>query len=95
MKYIILSGKIGTTVREVPFIFPEFMVHAHMVAVASALLKHPHCMSDVKVVSAGEIQFTAESCHGGSTSIKPAVISREQTDTNLINTYPYLHGIVA
>ncbi len=86
-KYIMLELDSGSFKRRVPIIFPDLLVHAD---VAAALQQTPG-MADAKPVSAGSIDLFAEACHGKSTTLN--VASNGEGDAELINTFPYFHGI--
>lgn len=91
MKYIVLKVEHGGVVREVPIIFPEFLVHAN---VSAALLEHCSELKDGTPIAAGEfssLDIDAD-CHGKSISLK--VESRRLVDSQLINMYDYNHGVV-
>lgn len=92
MKYIVVSISMGPNlVKEIPIIFPNDLVHANVFE-AIKTMKH---LGEAKIVSAGELSslgITSE-CHGQSTSLK-GVVSRETTDTKLIQNYDYFHGLV-
>ena len=94
MKYVILRCKYGEDMpmKEVPIIFPEFMVHALIVEGMEPVLK-AHGIRDSKVISAGELMVSVDGCHGLSTSIKPNVSSRLTIDERLINSIDYTHGL--
>lgn len=93
MKYIVLSVSIGHIAKEVPIIFPDFMVH-DMVLSAMVPVLQGHGFESPLIVSAGELKVMVDRCNGGSTSIKPNVSSRGATDYRLINGYDYSHGTI-
>lgn len=88
-KYIVMRTTVGGCTRDIPIIFPDILVHA---LVANALIEMKEGqLARATIVSAGSLQMSDVEAFGRSTSLK--VISREE-DSNLINTYPYTHGIV-
>lgn len=76
-------------IREVPIIYPDSLVHIDIAQAIKSLLKTDK--NEVEPVSAGSIDFVVESCHGKSTTLD--LTSRDKEDRQLINAYPYFHGI--
>ena len=86
--YIIFrSPKQHGVIREIPIIYPDILVHSD---VAEAMLKVPG-MEKFKPISAGSCTLMACSCEGGSSTLK---LKSRKGDHNLINNYPYWHGII-
>ncbi len=85
--YIVFSVPSGDMRREVPIIYPDFLVHSH---VAEALQKVPG-MENCSVMSAGSILVDALSCTGRSNTLDAD--SRGATDEKLINMFHYFHGL--
>ncbi len=92
MKYIVMQRKVGGTVRHVPVIFPNELVHRH---VAEALLKLPGNPYQFlnKVASAGDVtvELGSVACSGGSTTLN--IKSRGVVDERLIDTVEYGGGV--
>ncbi len=86
-KYIMLELDSGSFKRRVPIIFPDLLVHADVAAV----LQQTPGMADAKPVSAGSVELMVTACHGKSTTLN--VASNEEDDAELINAFPYFHGI--
>lgn len=87
MKYIVLKLED----REFPVIFPNMLVHKQ---VFEAINKVAPFLGKAKAVSAGEISSMAiekDSCHGKSDTLK--LVSRAETDDQLIHMHDYLHGL--
>lgn len=93
MKYVVLKVKVGSTEREMPFIFPNLMVHQNVAAYMVGLLHTAHGWDDCEIVAAGEVSlFGGVSCSGGSESL--GVKSRGKQDEELFQMYDYLHGVI-
>lgn len=94
MKYIMLKivqGKGPTISRLVPFIFPDFLVHADIAHYMTFHLTREHKASECTAVSAGFIDLDAEKTHGESETLK---IKAHEDDAATINAYSYFHGIL-
>ena len=87
-KYIMLELDSGSLKRRVPIIFPDILVHADVAAAVQSL----PMMGEAKPIAAGSIDLMAAACHGRSSTLN---VSAGETDAELINTFPYFHGIEA
>lgn len=90
MKYLIFSGTTPTGItQEVPFVFPNVLVHCMVAEQMRHLLETTHCLKDLKVVGAGEVSVRFGNCSGEATSFKPLIPSRGKEDraTLIINDY--------
>ncbi len=76
---------------DLPFIFPDKVVHQDFAESIIASQQKEHPDMKFEMLAAGEVQLTASYCGGESTTLK--IKSRGDTDTVLINGFPYLHGI--
>lgn len=103
MKYVVIEvkdharlGSNADIVREVPIIFPDFLVHADVEQAIHRVLRRERPdgrMRELTTVSAGfcsSLNLKAN-CHGESESI--GVESRPAEDTRLIQGMDYHHGI--
>ncbi len=99
LKYVVLSGRFGSTTVEQPILFPERMTHS-LVASALAKTEDFKTATDVKPVAAGDVTFELTianlrghrlHCSGESNTLK--LKSRGQVDADLIMSINYLHGI--
>lgn len=90
MKYIVMQRKVGDTIREVPILFPNELVHQH---VAKALLSLPGNPYDFlnKVAAAGEVTLGDVACFGHSDTLK--IGSRDREDERLIFGVEYGFGV--
>jgi len=104
MKYVVLAvtdhGRSGESVRHVPIIFPDLLVHSEVSSAIARTLRtdawENGIRREVKPLSAGFLSSTVISagkpfCHGKSESLN--LPSRPVEDSALISTYDYLHGI--
>lgn len=95
MKYIVLQVITKDIVRELPFIFPEAVVHSQMKNAMSRLLTFEYKADSVTCVSAGFISSigvgTVGQCYGESESI--GVKSRGPEDDKLLMMLDYTHGL--
>lgn len=89
MKYIMLEGSNGAIRRKVPIIFPPFMVHADVAKVLTDVLVALHGMTDVKIVSAGELDLAVD-VHGRSSTLN---IDSNPEDKATIELYRYMFGV--
>jgi len=93
MKYIVVEVTTkpdGGLTMEIPFIFPNRMVHGLMVTVAAAAVQ-AHGWTFQSLISAGDISVGGANCGGESTST--GVASRGDEDVNLILMNDYGAGI--
>lgn len=92
MKYVIMACHFGGTEREMPFIFPDMIVHDHMKTYATHLL-NSYKATHIECVSAGFCNFIMDevNCSGESESI--GVKSRGERDNILIQGFNYSHGV--
>ena len=94
MKYIVIEVITKDIVRELPFIFPEAIVHSQMYKYMQHQMTMEHDADSVRCVAAGFLSIQAGfgvECHGESESLN--IKSREQVDTDLITMLDYNHGI--
>lgn len=92
MKYIVMqvAGPDSTIVREIPFIFPEIVVHSDMSKAMKVMLrqqfKHP---KQITCIAAGFFSSVdiITMCYGESTSLD--LKSRGEEDMDLINMCDY------
>jgi hypothetical protein len=87
MKYIVLQVIEGGLEREIPILFPSFLVHK---LVADALIG-TEGLENATVVSAGDVEASSFTCNGKSETLN--LTSRGDEDRKLINTVDYFHGI--
>lgn len=94
MKYIVLECKVGSESdleQRVPFIFPNWMVHADVADVLTAILSQKYKRTDITVSSAGEAcTVGGVECSGHSETL--GVKSKDE-DTALIQMYDYTNGL--
>jgi hypothetical protein len=91
MKYVVLEVDMGTDTKlEVPFVFPDLLVHKSVAAQMTHLCyrNFPKC-HNVRCISAGFVSSIdmQVSCYGKSESLN--VISREKEDSALISMCDY------
>lgn len=89
--YVIL----GLGDREIPIIYPDVLVHKQIAEAIQPLVEQMRGEEDVtpvKVVSAGSLQLTVNTCEGRSTTLN--LESRGDTDEQQINCMPYWHGML-
>lgn len=100
MKYVVLEVKdetrSGLLIREVPFIFPDALVHADVEYWMTRLLRKERPdgrLRQITTVSAGFLSSIDldVTCHGESQSI--GTESRGDEDSELIRTMDYSHGV--
>lgn len=93
MKYIVLKVRIGQDYREMPFVFPNIMVHADAADAMMSVLGINHGWES-EVIAAGEVSFFSggPNCGGESTTLK--VKSRWAKDDQLLRMHDYSHGII-
>lgn len=98
LKYIMIRvDEEGGAPREWPIIFPDELVHAYMfeaVRGMKVMLGHNRWARPylgAKAVSAGEITVAGH-CHGGSETLQ--LKSRGNIDTNIVNAFDYLKGLL-
>ena len=90
-KYIVLEiDRKSAGIQRLPVIFPDVMVHRDVAAVISQLPNFK--ATQPKVVSAGSIELTAEHCGDGSETLQ--IEEGDPGDRDLINSFPYFHGII-
>ncbi len=90
MKYIVMSVINKSELElEVPFIFPDIVVHLHMSTVCKTLLELHFPGSEIKPISAGFVSSTAfeDDCYGKSESLN--LPSRPERDSQLIKMCDY------
>jgi hypothetical protein len=94
-KYIMVLNKIGDTKFLVPVIFPDKLVHADVYTCLKPTM--PAFQSrpgwGIKAVSAGKIEHI-EIDGLGDRSDTLNLDANTERDTNVIQTYSYLHGVV-
>jgi len=91
MKYVMLSVRVGDTIKLVPIIFPDFLVHSDVADVVKNILSSVHHLALGPVFSAGDISFEEVECSGESTTLK---LKSNPYDSDVIESYSYLHGII-
>ncbi|MCW6598884.1 hypothetical protein [Yersinia ruckeri] len=92
MKYIFIrieDPDDAENVRELPFVFPNEVVHDDMFKVIKALPEFDNCK--VTIASAGIYTPGNQTCTGISTSL--GVSSRER-DAEKLNMIDYTHGFI-
>lgn len=89
MKYIVMQVKSGTMTLEIPFLFPDCIVHAMMAQVAKPLCEATWKNSAASPISAGSISSADcwADCYGDSETLK--LKSRGEIDSELINGADY------
>jgi hypothetical protein len=89
MKYIMLRLTQGETVRDIPILFPEYLVHSQ---VASALKTLPG-LELAEPVAAGSFSSLglAPKCHGESETLN---LSCRPEDSDNIHLHDYFYGMV-
>jgi hypothetical protein len=88
MKYIML--KLEDQCKNIPVIFPDILVHAHVAAAITRTLEMQG-IRGAEVISAGSIDIVANGAGGESETL--SIESRGERDVDVINQYPYSHGI--
>lgn len=91
MKYIVIEITTGSIKQEMPFIFPNHLVHKDVAKNMQSFLNREHQWSDTRVVSAGEISPFGVECYGKSSTL--GVESRKYEDSRLIQFHDYGIGI--
>jgi len=89
MKYIMLKTDEETP-RAVPIIFPDFMVHSTVSKFMQLYFLRIHEIQ-VTPVSAGQLNLDVENTYGHSETLK---LKSDPKDAEIINTYPYVHGVL-
>lgn len=92
-KYTVI--RVGN--NELPIIFPDCLIHS---LIADSFKRYFNKEADeisgpmrqYRVVSAGSVELDPTFCYGKSETLK--LESRGVMDTELIEMFPYLHGIV-
>ena len=92
MKYIVMSvkqNKADGFSLEVPFMFPDAVVHLYMSTVAKLVCEQQWKNCEIKCISAGFFSSTAleANCYGKSESI--GIKSRGERDAYLIRNSDY------
>lgn len=91
MKYIVMQRKISDDmIREVPIIFPNELVHAHVAKALLNLPGNPYGFLN-KVAAAGDVTLDGAFCGGRSETLK--IGSREAEDDRLIFGVEYGFGV--
>jgi hypothetical protein len=70
-----------------PIIYPDVLVHDEVAAVIRVL---PNFKAGSKVVSAGSIDIDVISCSGESSTLN---LKSSPGDEELIDSFPYMHGL--
>jgi hypothetical protein len=86
MKYINFEIELDGVIKNVPIIFPSFLVHADMRDAIAPLLEK----LDGNLVSAGEVTVEAGATHGHS---ETCGVKSRFSDALIITHYDYMHGI--
>ena len=94
MKYIVIEAKFGSGGMEIPFIFPNNLVHEDVAESMLHYLFKIHEWTDTRVVAAGELSLAAAGfeCYGYSQTLK--IKSRGDVDTRLIQMHDYGGGMM-
>lgn len=96
MKYIVIRTTLGGVVRELPFIFPNCIIHEDAFKMMSEAIKLStgEKAGECVAVSAGETSCMkpGSDCHGDSETLR--IKSRGDVDDSLIYSLDYSHGIV-
>lgn len=107
MKYVMFQCTYsGGLVQKVPFIFPEFMVHADVAEYMKVMMLREHKMTDVRPVSAGFVnlggEFTSTKgkvgkiggvhVYGDSETLK---LKHDPNDAAVLDFYQYTNGVVS
>jgi hypothetical protein len=92
MKYIVLQVIHNAHVKEVPFIFPDYMIHEDVAIRMSVALQAMWPGAAVKPISGGELSSLDinANCHGSSSTL--GVRSRGAEDSRLFSTFDYTSG---
>jgi hypothetical protein len=93
MKYIVIRVSMEVLKFELPFIFPDKLVHCEVARVMVNLLRDQYPLSPVEPVSAGflsSMDFDCE-CFGESETLH--LKSRGEVDSALIAMYDYGAGL--
>lgn len=85
--YVVLSLNGESLTREIPIIYPDFISHIDIVRAALAI----EGLEGAVPVSAGSLDVATGHCFGKSETL--GLVSREDDDRRLINSYPYFHGL--
>jgi hypothetical protein len=96
-KYVMLESQVGDLKVLFPIIFPDKLVHDRVVQQLRTIVPGYKVglaqFDGVRVVSAGSIEYL--DVHGlGGKSETLDLVSRPDEDTNVIENYSYLHGLV-
>lgn len=93
MKYIVLQVSIGDSIREIPFVFPNILIHNEVSKYMENYLFDTHGWIS-KPISAGECSFydSEPRCGGHSETLN--LHSRGYTDSVLIKQNDYGAGII-
>ena len=95
MKYIIIAGDLvsrdGTVKMEIPFIFPNNLVHANVYEYSAHMLKREMKLSNLKCVAAGFFSVSNHQCSGESETLG---VKSRPGDSGFIQFFDYHHGIV-
>lgn len=90
MKYIMLRTKFAGVDKLIPIIFPDFMIHADIDKAVKEILLNIH-KQESETFSAGDIDILGCQCSCESTTLE---VCSQEIDTNVIDTYDYLHGLI-
>lgn len=97
MKYIVIQLIFSIdNVRELPFVFPDVVVHKDMADSMVGILKAQFPSAAIKPVAAGflsSMTFNEDCCNGKSISLH--LNSRGKQDSRLLMGMDYFHGIVS
>lgn len=89
MKYVMLQVETDNCIQKIPVIFPKQLNHIDVAEAIAPLLQHER--SEVKPVSAGDVNVSGVQCHGNSPTLR---LQAEADDAMIINTNDYMHGLV-
>ena len=85
-----LKSKFAGVDKLIPIIFPDFMVHADIDKAIKDLLLTVHRLES-ETFSAGDINIISCACSGESSSLR---VQSQDIDTDVIEMYDYLHGLI-
>lgn len=92
MKYIVIQAKLKNSTIEIPFIFPNMLVHSDIADAMRCNLNLNHSIRNTTIVSAGDLSFLGGrlTCSGKSDTLN---VESRQIDKQLIQTFDYTHGL--
>lgn len=92
LKYVILSQDMSKdTAQEFPIVFPNFLNHDDVAKAMQRVIER-NKKGPAHIVSAGFCHMSMLSTFGRSETLN--LESRGKSDSEIMNQYPYFHGIV-